>query len=382
VLGVAALIAWEEAVERGRAMWREVSSTRPRELVEIYLKLAVRRRHVAQQPGARPAVDEIWEAGVAVRLSRPGSGGAGFGSCTGTSSAAALWAASAANAGPQAADPPMPRTDAVPRLRTDLDPQTAMPGAEQIWAAFDGHPRLRWLELGTTIEVLIGANEWVAVRRRNRTWWESRARQSDFGALRGLSLPIDERPESDLTSGNANTLALSPQAAGTLISATARALYGLLRAKERLRPSWHLTDDPANAAGLAGGEFDDAGFATRPRVLADAGGHLGLLSGEGCYWRSSFRDPPRPSPSTLVLRAGERGSQPAARAVVERCRLLPAGRDDFFVEMGDPDSDDSPIYRLSPAEIAERCIGTWGTPRMTVEGVLTPGLIFSPGDRS
>jgi hypothetical protein len=50
--------------------------------------------------------------------------------------------------------------------------------------------------------------------------------------------------------------------------------------------------------------------------------------------------------------------------------------------MGDPDSDDSPICRLSPAEIAERCIGTWGTPRMTVEGVLTPGLIFSPGDRS
>jgi hypothetical protein len=132
-----------------------------------------------------------------------------------------------------------------------------------------------------------------------------------------------------------------------------------------------------------GGAFDDAGFPTRRRILADGSREVGALEGEGQFWRSSYRDPPCPGTTTLLVETA--GATPVDQGILVRdLRLHPVSDDRWILEVdgsllrrGEPSGAVlGLVLEVDPADLVLRCAAAVGPARRTARGVVTPTLVF------
>ena len=176
----------------------------------------------------------------------------------------------------------------------------------------------------------------------------------------------------------------SAEAAALLVAGLTRALHaGPGSAGMSVGPGWQVVDDPLAPDALFGGSFDDAGFATRRRTLADGARGTDELSGPGSLRRPSFRDPPRAMPFHLVLAAGQEDPGDDGLLVSELAvHPLPDGgwilECDGILRRG---AEWGPAVRgglisTTPAALARACVARIGPARDSHRGVRTPALRF------
>ena len=132
-----------------------------------------------------------------------------------------------------------------------------------------------------------------------------------------------------------------------------------------------------------GGEFDDAGFPTRRRILADGTQCTDSADGAGSLRRPSFRDPQRALPFQTVLEAGPEDPGQYGLLVSELAvHPLPDGRwileCDGILRRG---AEWGPVVRgglisTTPAALVRSCVARVGPARNSHRGVRTPALLF------
>jgi hypothetical protein len=375
--------------------------------VELYARSSHRIR--ARAEGTGPSVVEQGEdEGMAVRVV-DGSGRIGFGAASGIDSQALEAALSRATGspGPAIDRPWLTGTDGV---STDLDAPIPMPEAGELnaWLAASGsrtgsQGTVGWVECGRTVEALVADGGLRAVRQRNRAWGmqlvslatgdaiEERPRL--VAARRLEDLPVDllrieippAGPPLDLReAGRRLPVVMGPPVASILL----RALVGALCAPSSQReapvgPAFAVTEDPRHPESLAGGRFDDAGFATRKTVLVNGKVASAADRGAGHYLRESYRDPPRAVFGTLVVADG--GSEMPSEALrIEHLRIRALGNEPWLMEVcGALEKEGQPVRplriafaRVRPAEVALRLRETIGASRPCANGVITPTLLL------
>ena len=374
----------EAFVAAARAIWTTVRDHAVARRVEIYAKTSVRRRAARMAKGDHPLIFETSESGIALRLAGGGRPGA-FVALPGMSRTVSRALLALVDNAPRPDDGVMPPAGSVAEpQRTDLDPVTPLPERETIAEALRGEGD-GWIECGSTLEVLVGDGGWSATRLRNRTWGLRVGDRPTLFAARGFDavssgsfLRRDDPAEAGGAAGG-DRVVLRPRAAGTLVAALAAALHGNdAGASIAPGPGWVLADEPEHPLGVSGGAFDDAGFGTRRRELAAGRRIIDHLDGPGTYRRPSFRDPPRPAASTLVLPDGT-ATAPGGR-VFDRCHVIPIERDEWLLELGSPDRPEATSFaHVAPQVLVERCVSRRGRARIGAEGVLTPSLVFDLG---
>jgi hypothetical protein len=180
---------------------------------------------------------------------------------------------------------------------------------------------------------------------------------------------------------------ISPPPASVLVRALVQALCGAARSgRVPVGPALAVTEDPRHPEGLSGGSFDDAGFATREKVLIDGKFASAADRGAGHYLRASYRDPPRPSFGTLVLADGV-PEIPGEVLRVEHLRIHALDADPWVMEVGGAvEKGGRPVrpvrlafVRARPTELALRLHGAVGKARPCANGVITPALLLDGG---
>jgi predicted Zn-dependent protease len=334
-------------------------------------------------------VNRARESGLAVRAIRAGHDAAGFAASSGLSADALRWATDSACSYRALASAVVPGpAHPVENARWDLDDPAPLPAEDALSESLIARSEVQWVEAGTTVEVLVGADGWVAGRRRHRLWARSGGPDGELFAQRGFA-QWDEHLDGTVKRATAARTAgvgsegiiLSPSAAAPVVSAlTAKFHRAHARVWERCGGGWELADQPVHPMGLAGGEFDDSGFQTATRALAKKGVWVANLGGPGTFRRGSFREPPIESPTNLVVPgnpAQSLSSHPAEWAT--RCRVLRVSRDLWVLELGftgGPGGRPSRWVRVNPIALFEGCAARIGPSQSTSEGPIVPGLVF------
>jgi len=375
--------------------------------------------------GRRP-VDKSWhrrlgrEEGLAARLQAKADTGVGFAAASGGGQLAIRRVIDRASRGRSASA----ANDAEWSPRDggtvyDHDPAEEHPDAaaledwvERAWNALVASKTVRattewaplWVEVAETVETWATDRGLRASRSRVRVWALVEPPSSP-GRPAGRPAVIARRgwrefPESgwaellgDRLKGTGPTepaiagstkLLFNPESSAKLVTSVVRTVHideSMLGA--RVGPGWKLVDDPNDLDALFGGSFDDAGFRTRRRTLADGQHLVGLLEGQGNYRRPSFRDLPVPFPTQIVVEA-DRQPPPDDGMLVSDVQIHPMGPADWIIEIrGAPLRDGRPVaplrhgyVRIDPAALLERCLATVGTARSSHRGVRTPALLF------
>jgi hypothetical protein len=274
--------------------------------------------------------------------------------------------------------------------RWDLDDAIPLPTEAILTAGLIARPHLEWVEAGTTVEVLIGAEGWLAVRRRHRLWALGGGLRARLVAQRGVAnweqlldgSDADDRFECQLALEDCDVLVLTPAAAASVVSALVDTFHG----KDSVQWvksgfGWDVADEPARPDGLSGGSFDDAGFPSFSRILAAEGFWVGHLKGPGTYHRPSFRQPPEESPSNLVMTARTSEPLPVRASIADRCRVLRASSDLWVLELdlakvGNRGDSERRWLRVQPAVLMAACAARLGHCRVTSSGPIVPALRF------
>jgi hypothetical protein len=380
----------EVVAEHARALWRDVSARAPRVAVELYAKVAQRAR--VQRGHSHGGLDSsrTIESGLAIRLVTQRGEGAGFAATSGFSREAARWALDRAVARDHVVPGESPDTHRISRADTwDLDPDQTLPLGSMLLEEMEVSPTLEWIEGGTTAEVLIGAPGWLAVRRRHRVWGVVRSDAPRIVAARDLAGWRDARARGEVESATALANRRTASHMATFLPAAAApivlAAVGWAHVREvpptiDLGVGWSVADDPLHARGLAGGVYDDAGFAAESRVLAREGKLVGRLVGPGTLRRRSYREPPLPSPSNISMPSGAGVDDRPIGEVVDRCRLMRLEPCLWVLELeivqGERLSRRRAYARVHPAEFLGGCVTRIGTPQLTGDGPIVPSLVF------
>jgi hypothetical protein len=375
-------------VDRARQLWRSVRRGVGRNRFDLFLKIARRKRAHREHAGDRTSTSETMESGLAMRMARPGATVASFAACSGVSDESLAWVLSTVGQEGAGAvvDMPEPRSVVEP-LRTDLDLDHAPPMAEELESWVADRKEVAWIECGSTYEVVVGDEGWVAVRGRHRSWamTENLEEGPRLFASRGLAPPnvtkwacgtITDGPKPGSPSA---TVIFSPAAAAAIIGGLVRAMQGgEIPPGIPVGAGLCVADDPRHPAGLSGGSFDDAGFEARRTILADGRQAVGPLPRAGTLRRASFRDPPSNAPSTLVVFSDAPIRMSERAPIISHCRVLPVAPGEWVLDLGPGSANDHPsIARIAPEALVERCLGTVGPPVVCADGVITPGLVFT-----
>jgi len=381
----------EALVDRARSLWHDASDRASMARVELFAKAAVRCRVARGLDGTGARSDCVRESGLAIRTFRAGDDHAGFAAASGLSTEVARWVVDAAYAyrAQTPALAPSP-SDSVAEERWDLDDAIPLPSEEILTAGLIARPHLEWVEAGTTVEVLIGAEGWLAVRRRHRLWALGGAPEARLVAQRGIAnweQLLDESGAHDRfgsypVTADFHVLVLTPSAAAPVVAALVESFHGKDSAEwVKSGDGWDVVDEPARLDGLSGGSFDDAGFPAVSRVLAADGFWVGQIGGPGTYRRGSFRQPPEESPSNLVMVARESEALPARAVIARRCRVLRASSDLWVLELdlanvGNGCDLDRRWVRVQPRALMAACSSRLGRSRVTPSGPIVPALRF------
>ena len=385
----------EEIVERSLTLWHRVSGDAPGEHVELYVKASARRRFEAGDLESRMRSQEILETGHAVRVIARGGGLAGFAAASGLADDLVRDSVRAALDGDHRVQgQTLSRTSSTASRREDLDPDRPLPEREQLEAMLRELPWVRWMECGTTLEVLVGPGGWTTVRRRNRTWGQRGGIGGRLLAQRGFPTQdgyspewVDDRPRLDRGAGTKRgALVLTPHAAAPIVEA--------LAAKYLVEPTedapsggagWTVDDVPSDPRGLAGGSFDDAGFPTTQTTLGKEGAAIGFLSGRGTLWRASFRRPPISAYSNLLLASSERElTANSSEVFVDHAAVVRLAEDDWVLDLrqealgGDAAGNRQALrIRTTPSKIVRSIEMGIGPPDVTAGGTILPSVVLA-----
>jgi len=293
------------------------------------------------------------------------------------------------------------------RISVDIDPSLRLPAPAEMQSWLDmaaevaaaGPARL---EVAATFESWATNDGLRASRGRTRAWAivESRhplaiaARCWEGLAPDGWAKLVDDRARPDgepvPPPGGPLPILFSPEASAKLVHTIVRALH---RSPECIGlpvgPGWRLEDDPLDPEALLGGTFDDAGFPTERRLLADGTTVVGVLDGPGSLRRPAFRDPPQSLPANLVVRAPATALPPRA-GLVSSISIHPVEPGSWILELDgaalEAGRTGPPIanwfVRVDPGELVRRCLGSVGPARSSHRGVTTSALLFDDLSRS
>ena len=381
----------ETLVDRARALWHKALIGETRARVELFAKVSLRSKVARDLEGGGAKLDHVHETGLAVRVMRAGYDYAGFASASGLSDEVVRWALdTACSFGAQAPVSAPGPSDVVAAERWDLDAETELPVEDALRSGVVSRPSLEWIEAGTTLEVLIGAEGWIAARRRHRVW----ALEGGLGArliaqrgFTGWEHLLDGACGADSFGGHSDSedlgvLALTPDASSSVVEALVETFHGA-GTVHSTRPGhgWDIADEPNRPEGLAGGSFDDAGFPTASRILAADGLWMGTLGGPGSFRRASFREPPTESATNLVMASGETSSIPDGAAVARRCRVLRLSSELWVLELDvkcgtGPSGWARRWVRVRPQDLLEACVSRLGGSKVTPNGPIVPVLLF------
>jgi predicted Zn-dependent protease len=369
-------------IERANVLWGEVAQRTNRGRVELYAKTSRRLRVARDLTGREVTINSAHESGLAVRTSRPGQDRSGFAASSGFSEDAARWVASVANDSEVLVTAAAPGPEhSIASQRRDLDEDVPLPTSEALTTCVMANPGAEWVEAAVTLEVLVGAEGWIAARRRNRLWALAGDGRPYLLAQRGFEAweQLVNRREGPTSLGTHpkspgwTELVLQPDAAGIVVAALVESFH-LDSASEWVEAGkgWSVADEPLNPNGLAGGSFDDVGFPAAPRVLASDGLWVGSLGGPGTFRRSSFREPPSESVSNLMVPEGTIKSSPGL--VARRCRLLRLSTNLWVLEL---DLPEGPFWiRTNPRQLLAGCRYRMGGARLTPAGPIVPAIVF------
>jgi hypothetical protein len=388
--------------------------------LELYHRAALTLRVTILGDGKSIETTRGYDEGCAVRLTSHRGRRAAFAATSGSKATSLRWAVARCREG---------LTPAVQREHwshgdgaavSDREGEHHLPAVEELtgWLeraretlAADGFPRLDPLEL--SIAVAATVESWVAEgglrasRARTRGWALMRTREAWAGDRASKPVMVARRRWAELPPG-AWRMALedrrlpkqgdvpppatgvpvlfSPECSALLVRALARALHAAGREPGfEVGPAWKVYDDPRGPDALFGGSFDDAGFTTRRKRLANGNRSCGCIEGRGHYRRPSFRD--RPSPSPCHLRVSPTpGAAPADGIVVTALELSPVAPDRWvlglegaILEGGRPAGVLRPSFvSIAPEDLVCRCVATVGPPRPSHLGIETPALLFTP----
>lgn len=354
-----------------RKLWERGRSDTGAHRVELYLKRARRRRMSRGRDADRLTTSDSIETGCALRwVERDGSGPRHL-AIVGASDAELSRAIGTATSALDVDLATFAVGLEVPDERLDVEPGAVEPDDRAMSEGMRGAPWVDGVELGRTVEVLVGSEGWIAVRTRVRSS-AVLSGGSRLVARRGPDV-LSAIPEpARCAEPGVGALHLAPPAAAAVVARLVATAHGSSPQLGRdVGPGWVIADDPHDPRGLAGGEFDDAGFPTRRRPLARDGKIVAGIDGSGAFWRRSFRDPPRALPSTLVVDGG--GATGGSEGRIDVCRVLPLSRGEWVLEL----SGLRPRHvRTTPDTLLLGCRGGVGAAESTADGVITPGLIF------
>jgi hypothetical protein len=368
----------------------------PQRRVELYSRVALRIRVGRQSPGAPAIVERGRDEGLAVR-SQDGAGRVRFAAASGIGVASLTVAlADAAQSPGDVIDNPWwtePR-----EILRDHGPRRPLPGPSELGSWLDGAGESvcpAWVEHGRTLETLVADGGLRASRTRDRVWAVGLSRPDGEERPRMLAgRSLDELPASFGTRPALRELdpvelpdavrklphVFEPPEAGMLVLA----LVGAMRAAggHESIPVGHgfaVVEDPRHPLRLAGGSFDDAGFPTRYRVLADGQFATVTPRWAGDLRRDSFRDPPQPAFGTLVVADGQE-TLPDRGVRVDGLRIHRIERHRWMLEIdgvlvGNGRRLARSYAAVRPLEWVQRISGAVGKARSCPNGVLSPSLI-------
>jgi hypothetical protein len=381
----------EAIADRARALWRDAVGRASTGRVELFAKVALRSRATRDLDGMSATFDRVFESGLALRVFRAGHDRAGFAAASGLSADVVRWAADTACTylAQAPASAPSP-SHSVAAERWDLDAAISLPSEETLTTGLIDRPHLEWVEAGTTVEVLIGAEGWLAARRRHRLWALAARPGARLVAQRGFAgwehlLDFAGDAETLTPRGaprDPEVLIVTPEAASSLVAVLADAFHGTgSPGRTTCGRGWSVADEPGRPDGLAGGAFDDAGFPARSLILAAGGLWVDHLRGPGTFRRASFREPPKESATNLVMPPGEAATIPVQAVIARRCRVLRPSSELWVLELelvgvGNGDGLERRWVRVRPQALLEACASRVGPSRVTPEGPIVPALLF------
>jgi hypothetical protein len=388
--------------------------------LEFYHRASLTRRLARDRPEAPSSSVTGREDGVAVRLRTARDRRPGFSAASGCDAASLRWAAARARSstgdrrGPRGADLPAGKETRLDRdagglpVRSELDAwldracsalRHALPPA--------GGLRIGevWVEVAVTAESLVGDGGFKASRLRRRAWAMARLRPVADGEESPRPLFVAGRSWETLSDGEWASLArdrgigrtfreepvgarmpvlFAPEPAGVLVAALARTIHTRAElAGTAVGPGWSLHDDPRAPGALFGGDFDDAGFATARRELADGSFVRETVAGPGSYRRPSFRDSPHSLPANLVLDSAPI-TAPRHGLFVSGLTLYPLPGGKWVLDCDGRSRGGKKSGRGSrraliatlPGDLVQRCLARIGAARRLHRGVQTPALLF------
>jgi hypothetical protein len=336
-------------------------------------------------------IDRALESGLAVRVLAAAHDCAGFAATSGHTGGDLRWAVDTASSLSARASSAAPQpTDDIEAERWDLDAAAALPGEEALTTGLIARANVEWVEAGTTIELLIGAEGWLAARRRHRFWAFGTGNEARLVAQRGFAgwehlldgLGDDGSITAGASGSDLGVLVFPPDSATAVVSALVDEFHGQASiGSERIGHGWSVFDEPVRVDGLAGGSFDDAGFPVAVRELSVDGIWMGNLSGPGTFRRASFREPPSEMATNLVVPSGAEHPLPARAAVARRCRVIRASHDQWVLEVDlairrNKAGLERRWVRVHPQALLAACSARLGAQRVTPTGPIVAGLVF------
>jgi len=331
------------------------------------------------------------EDGVAIRATLPGSRAILFGAASGAGDDSV--ARALALAGPGEAGAVETRSNAR-FIDRDGDGWLPLPADIETWLrqALDLADAQSvddaWVEVATTAETWVSTSGASASRRRTRAW-AMLARQytqsgegtptfvasRDWAGLSDADWRARPLAETAPKREGVQNVILTRDAAAPVAQAMVATLHGTQGTSGApVGPGWVVDDEPGDRRSLFGGSFDDCLHPTSSVRLADGERINRGVSKLGQARRASYRDRPQPVPSSLVLRppnAEANGSE----VVAQSARIHPVGPE-WVIE-----AHPGPFWiRVSPTDLAQRCLGGVGEAARSYRGVMTPGLLFADLD--
>jgi len=384
----------DTCLAKARELLDRVGETATVDRLELFCRVTASARVSVSATGMERSVAVGIERGLAVRVWADASAPR-FAAVSGSDEAAARRAVALAMRAPpcgpdSTAAPPGP-SEGAPLL--DEDPAYGPPRVGDLEDWLDAAAgRVRWIESASTVECVVSTGSVAAARSRSRVWSLNGPRS--LAASRGLRLPLPLRSSSDseessfvetgVLDAGARRLPwlVRPEPAALLVQALVRHFHRPGSRAVEVGPAWRVADDPTDPRALFGGRFDDTGFPSGRVVLADGGRWLSGLAVRGHLRRASFRDPPVPMPSHLVVSDGDDPEPPDA-LVVTALRIHPLG-DRWFLELegrvqwrgSHGGGFRGLVVAARPDSLPRRCVGSVGPARLSHRGVVTPSLVF------
>ncbi len=406
-------------LDRTTSLHRQLTSRAPADAVELFTRAACTLRVTIERTTTRVQTRLGNDGGLAVRTCRP-NGGWGFAASGGSDAASATWALETAFASEAPSGSSEWRT--TPGILIDRDADLTLLPAEH-WVAWLSEANRRlvgaspikidayrsWVESALVVETWVGANGAATSRARVRTWAMSlvategeshrhlsplRAaarRPSDLDPAAWSAALADRWLDSPLATADQGRhrgpVVFGPEASSALIAALVDTLaHDPAFVGAPCGPGFRVDDRPGDPHALLGGGFDDAGFPTQDRSVADGRSIRHVLVGPGHYRRGAFRDPPVGRHAALHVRPPAVGfPDPAFVATGLILHATPGS--DWILELegarfagGARTPPLRGLTAVEPAVLLKRIVGGVGPPRESDSGVRTPALLVSSLD--